>query len=73
MGEMERPLTTRLKDHRAPVCLGNDKSALTPHCLCSGHSNIDWDHVDVMDIEPRRDHRKVIEAMHIRLREAKMN
>ena len=51
---------------------GNKKSALSTHNLRTGHT-FDLDHIEVVDMEPRRDWRKVTEAFHIRLRNADIN
>ena len=63
----------RLKEHRASVHLGKDKNALGTHSLASGHSNYDWDHVEMVVIEPSRDHWEGVESMIIILRESIMN
>ena len=54
MRETERKLSTRMREHRAFVTKGNEKSALSTHNLRTGHT-IDWDHVQVVDTEPRTD------------------
>ena len=40
--------------------------------LKTGHT-IDWDHIEVVDREPRRDRQKVTEVIHIRVRSADIN
>ena len=51
---------------------GNEKSALSTHCLRTDHT-FDWDRVEVVDTEPKRDRCKVTEVIHIRLRNADVN
>ena len=52
--EIERKLSTRMREHTASVTKGNEKSALSTHNLRIGHT-CDWDHIEVVDTEPRRD------------------
>ena len=54
------------------VVKGNEKSALSTHNLSTSHT-FDWDHVEVVDTEPRKDRHKVTEAIHIRLRNVDIN
>ena len=54
IGETERKLSTRMREHRTSVTKGNEKSALSTHNLRTGHT-FDWDHIEVVDTEPRRD------------------
>ena len=61
-----------MKKHRTLMLKGNEKSALTTENHRTGHT-LDWDHVEVVDTEPRRDQRKVTEAIHIRLRNTDIN
>ena len=54
IGESERKLSTRMKDHRMSVVKLNEKSALITHNLRTGYT-FDCDHVEVVDTEPRKD------------------
>ena len=53
VGETERKRSTRMKEHRISVSKGNEKPALSTHNFRTGH-NFDWDHVEVVDMEPMR-------------------
>jgi hypothetical protein len=72
IGETERPLSTRMKEHKTSVLKGNDKSALGTHYL-ETHHTFDWDHIEVVDTETKKIQRRVVEAIHIRLRDAQLN
>ena len=61
-----------MKEYITSVSKGNEKYALSTHNLRTGHT-FDWDHVKVVDTEPRRDRGKVTEVIHIRLRNADIN
>ena len=54
VGETERKLSTRMKEHRTSVSKGNEKSSLSTHNLRTGLT-FDWDHIELVDTEPRRD------------------
>ena len=54
IGEKERKLSTRMREHKASVTKGNEKSAMSTHNLRTGHT-FDWDHIGVVGIEPRMD------------------
>ena len=55
------------------VTKGNEKkSALSTYNLRTGHT-FDWNNIKVVDMEPRRDQRKVTEAIHIRIRSVDIN
>ena len=64
VGETEGKLNTTMKEHRTSASKCNEKSALSTHNLRTGHT-FDWDHVKVVDTEPRRDWCKVTEAIHV--------
>ena len=72
IGETERNLSSRMREHRTSVTKGNTKSALSTHNLRTGHT-LNWDHIEVVDTDPRRDQRKVTAAIHVRLRRADIN
>ena len=55
VGETERKLSTRMREHRTST-KGNEKSALSTN-VRTGHT-FDWDHIAVVDTEPRRDDEK---------------
>ena len=61
-----------MREHRTLVTKGNEKSALSTHNLRTGHT-VDWDHIEVVDTEPRRDRCKVTEVIYIRVRSADIN
>ena len=63
IGETERKLSTRMREHRAPVTNGNEQSALSIHNLRTGHT-FDWDRIKVVDTKRRRDQRKVTGDQH---------
>ena len=42
-----------MREHRLSVTKDNEKSALSTHNLRAGHT-FDWDHIEVMDTQPRR-------------------
>ena len=54
ISERERKLSTRMREHRALVTNGNEKSALSTYNLRTGHT-FDWDNIEVVVTEPRRD------------------
>ena len=54
IGETERKLSTRMREHTMSVTKGNEKSALSTHYLKTGHT-FDWDHIEVVHTEPRTD------------------
>ena len=66
-GEIERKLSTVIKEHKTSVVTGDEKSPLSTHNLRTGHT-FDWDHVEVVDTQPRKSRCKVTETIHIRLR-----
>ena len=41
-----------MKKHKMSVSNGNKKSVLSTHNLKTGHT-FDWDHVEVVDTEPK--------------------
>ena len=54
IGDTERKLSTRMREDIVLVTKGNEKSALSTHILRTGYT-FDWDHIEVVDTEPRRD------------------
>ena len=72
VGETERKLSTSMSEHRTSATKGNEKSALSTHNLRTCHT-FDWDHIEVVDTEPRRNQRQVTEAIHIRVRNIYIN
>ena len=55
-----------MREHRTLVTKGNETSALSIH-------NLRTDHIEVVNTEPRRDRRKVTEAIYIRLTSVDIN
>ena len=57
MSERQRKVSTRMKEHRASITKGNEKSAQSTHNLRTGHT-FDWDR-DVVDTEARSDRQNI--------------
>ena len=69
MGEMERSLGEGTQEHDMSVKEGDSKSALSPQQM-TGHTVLRkpmMEGVSLIDSEPRNLHRKVKEAIHIKL------
>ena len=73
VGETERPLRLRMKEHVDSVEKRDIKSALGKHTAKTGHSQYGWEHTDIIDSDYRLDQRKIKEAIHIRLRRPQLN
>ena len=56
-----------MKEHKTLVVNANEKSALSTYKLRTGLA-VDWDHVEVVDMEPTMEQHKVAEVINIRLR-----
>ena len=67
IGETSRPLTTRVKEHKADCKHARfERSAIAEHAWQDGHS-IDWENVQVVDVAEDTQMRLVKEAVHIRM------
>ena len=72
IGESERSFGERLDEHYKSVQLENCKSAMGQHQWQSGHRIHDMN-PSIVDMDIRNPHRKIKEAIHIRLNESKLN
>ena len=70
VGEAEQSLSIRMTEHKVSELKVNKKSAMCIHHLDTQHT-FDWDYVNVVNTEPTQYHHKVIEAIHIRLKDSK--
>ena len=71
VGEMERSLGEKAVEHDNSVKEGDSNLALIQHQVMTGHKVLSKpviEGVAVIDSEPRNIHRKVKEAIHIKLR-----
>ena len=76
IGETERSLGERAEEHETSLRLRDMKSALSQHLEKTGHTVMTKkviDSVEVIDSESKTAHRKIKEAIHIRLQGAKLN
>ena len=74
--EKERYLGERTQEHDKSVNEGDSKWALSQHQVMTGHKVLSkpmMEGVGVIDCEPRNLHRKVKEAIHIKLQGATLN
>ena len=68
IGETSRPMSTRIKEHKAACRLANfERSAVAEHAWQDGH-NIEWDNVEILDTATGSISRRTKEAIHIKLR-----
>ena len=65
VGETERTLNTRMKEHKSSVLNKNMKSALGEHELKKIGYKFDFDIVKIIDSKNNVKMRKVVEAIHI--------
>ena len=73
VGETERSLRERAQEHNKSVKEGDSKSGHSQHQVMTGHKVLSKpviEGVSVIDREPRNMHRKVKEAIHIKLQGA---
>ena len=76
VGETERSLGERTFEHQKSLDRGYCKSALSQHQMQTGHAVTKrpiMDNMQVLDQEPRNTHRKIKEAIHIKLNQAGLN
>ena len=75
IGETGRSLGERISEHQKSVLKDDEKSAISQHQVRSGHRQRDEirDKVTIIDKEPRDIHRKVKEAIAIRIKNPKLN
>ena len=76
IGETGRSLSERVEEHQKSIEKCDSKSALSQHQESSGHvvsTTPLMDSINILEKETREPHRKVLEAMNIRLRGAKLN
>ena len=76
IGESGRSLGERLGEHDKSLKDRDSKSALSQHQEQTGHVVVKGpviDNITILDREPKWRHRKVLEAIHIRLGEASLN
>ena len=71
IGESGRKLEKRLAEHKSKAA--SSKSAIREHIERSKGHNIDWDNVKVLEREPKDFPRKILEAIHIRTLNPKLN
>ena len=76
MGEMDRSLGERTQEYDKSVKEGDSNLALSQHQVMTGHMVLSQpmiEGVSMIDSEPRNLHRKVKEALHIKLQGATLN
>ena len=76
VGEMERSLGERAQERDKSIKEGDSESALSEHQVITGHkifSKLVIEGVNVIDSEPRNMHRKVKEAIYMKLQGATLN
>ena len=66
--ESEQSLSTRMTEHKMSDLKVNEKSVMCTHHLEIQHT---FNHVNDVNTEPTKYHHKVIEAIHIRLKDGK--
>ena len=71
IGESGRNLEKRLEEHKSKAA--SFKSVITEHDERSKGHNIDWENVKVLEREPRDFPSKILEAIHIRTLNPKLN
>ena len=72
IGESGRKLEKRLAEHKSKAA--GSKLAIREHIeRCSKGHNIDWENVKVLEREPKDFPRKILEAIHIRTLNQKLN
>ena len=75
IGETGPSLTERLTEHQKSVQKRDQKSALSQHQETTGHNmitSLQDDNINNLERENRDSHRKVLEAINIRLNRAKL-
>ena len=77
VGETGRSLGERCDEHDKSVEKGDSKSALSQHQERTGHKVNSLastkDKIKILEREPRDTHRKIKEAIHIKLKQASLN
>lgn len=77
IGETERSLGERVDEHEKSIAKRDYKSALSQHQEETGHQVLKgeplMDNIKILEKEIREPHRKVLEAINIRLKEAALN
>ena len=71
IGETGRPMATRMKEHKADCRYARfERSAVAEHAWMDGHE-MDWENIEVLDVEGSNKERLVKEAFYIRATESK--
>ena len=76
VGETERSLGERTLENQKSLDRGDCKSALSQHQIQTRHAVTKRpivDNMQILDQEPRSTHRKIKEAIHIKLNQAGLN
>ncbi|KYN22605.1 hypothetical protein ALC57_04988, partial [Trachymyrmex cornetzi] len=72
VGQTKRKLKTRIKEHRADINRANNPSVVSQHRIKYNH-DMDWDGVEILDLEPFFYKRSISEMVHIKKQKRGLN